>query len=104
MDFRDLDALLMKRISLAFLPTPIQRSERLSKEMGVELSVKRDDLTESVASGNKIRRLEEYLLYDARKKGYDTLITWVGFSLTTAAQRPLSQPGWECRVTSFSSG
>jgi len=72
-----LDELLEKRVYLAQLPTPIQKLERLSEELGVELYVKRDDLTESVASGNKIRKLE-YLLYDAREKGCDTLITCGG--------------------------
>lgn len=75
--FPKLDELLDKRVLLAQLPTPIQRLERLSEELGVELYVKRDDLTESVASGNKIRKLE-YLLYDAREKGCDTLITCGG--------------------------
>ena len=75
--FPKLDELLDKRVLLAQLPTPIQKLERLSEELGVELYVKRDDLTESVASGNKIRKLE-YLLYDAREKGCDTLITCGG--------------------------
>ena len=75
--FPKLDALLERRVSLAQLPTPIQKLERLSEELGVELYVKRDDLTESVASGNKIRKLE-YLLYNAREKGCDTLITCGG--------------------------
>ncbi len=75
--FTKIDALLGKRVSLAQLPTPVQKLERLSGELGVDLYVKRDDLTESVASGNKIRKLE-YLLYDARQKGCDTLITCGG--------------------------
>jgi len=75
--FPKLDERLEKRVLLAQLPTPIQRLERLSEKLGVELYVKRDDLTESVASGNKIRKLE-YLLYDARRKGCDTLITCGG--------------------------
>jgi len=75
--FPKLDERLKERVSLARLPTPIQKLERLSEELGVELYVKRDDLTESVASGNKIRKLE-YLLYDARRKGCDTLITCGG--------------------------
>ncbi len=72
-----LDALLEKRISLACLPTPVEKLPHLSDELGVALFVKRDDLTESVASGNKIRKLE-YLLYDAKEKGCDMLITCGG--------------------------
>jgi len=46
------------RISLAQLPTPVQPLRRLSEKYGVELYVKRDDLTGTVLSGNKIRKLE----------------------------------------------
>jgi len=72
-----MERLLEKRIALAHLPTPLQMLPRLSEELGVELWVKRDDLTESVASGNKIRKLE-YLLFDAREKGADTLVSCGG--------------------------
>jgi len=75
--FPKIDELMEKRVPLAQLPTPIQKLERLSEELEVNLYVKRDDLTESVASGNKIRKLE-YLLYDAREKGCDTLVTCGG--------------------------
>ncbi|MBW1979703.1 MAG: D-cysteine desulfhydrase family protein [Deltaproteobacteria bacterium] len=75
--FPELEALLEKRISLAQLPTPVQNLEELSEELQVNLFVKRDDLTESVASGNKIRKLE-YLLYHARQNGCDMLITCGG--------------------------
>jgi D-cysteine desulfhydrase len=69
--------LLDQRIVLAHLPTPLQPLPRLSAELGVELWVKRDDLTESIASGNKIRKLE-YLLHDARQQGADTLVSCGG--------------------------
>ncbi|MFP6809046.1 MAG: D-cysteine desulfhydrase family protein [Pseudomonadales bacterium] len=47
------------RISLARLPTPLQLMERLSKELnGPRIWIKRDDLTESAAAGNKLRKLE----------------------------------------------
>jgi D-cysteine desulfhydrase len=64
-----------KRISLAKLPTPIEPLERLSRELGgPEVWVKRDDLTESAASGNKIRKLE-FAMAEAQEQGADTLIT-----------------------------
>jgi len=72
-----METLLENRISIARLPTPVYYFPRLSEELGIELHVKRDDLTESVASGNKIRKLE-YLLYDAKKKGADTLVSCGG--------------------------
>ncbi|MDF2521379.1 MAG: 1-aminocyclopropane-carboxylate deaminase [Clostridia bacterium] len=55
-------------------PTPIHFLPTLSKELGVELYIKRDDLTPFGAGGNKLRKLE-YLLYDAVQKGATTLLT-----------------------------
>ncbi len=55
---------LPERLSLAHLPTPIQRMHRLTEALGCEISVKRDDLTGSHLSGNKIRKLE-FLLAQA---------------------------------------
>jgi D-cysteine desulfhydrase len=46
------------RIRFANLPTPLQRLERLSMRFGVDLRVKRDDMTGTALSGNKIRKLE----------------------------------------------
>lgn len=72
-----MDKLLEKRIPLAYLPTPIQFMPRMSELLGVELYIKRDDLTESIGSGNKIRKLE-YLLHDAQNRGANALITCGG--------------------------
>ncbi|MEJ2165180.1 MAG: hypothetical protein P8X90_06605 [Desulfobacterales bacterium] len=46
------------QISLARVPTPVQPLRRLSERYGVQLFVKRDDLTGMALSGNKIRKLE----------------------------------------------
>jgi D-cysteine desulfhydrase len=47
------------RISLARLPTPLQPLDRLSTELGgPRIWLKRDDLTDTAASGNKLRKLE----------------------------------------------
>jgi D-cysteine desulfhydrase len=62
------------RIELANAPTPILKLERLSAELGLELWVKRDDLTGLLESGNKIRKLE-FLVGDALAQNADTLIT-----------------------------
>jgi D-cysteine desulfhydrase len=62
------------RVSLALLPTPIVKLERLSRELGVELFVKRDDLTGLLESGNKVRKLE-FLVAEALAAGADTLVT-----------------------------
>lgn len=72
-----MEKLLENRLHLAHLPTPIQFMPRLSDELGVQLYIKRDDLTESIGSGNKIRKLE-YLLHEAVHKKADTLVSCGG--------------------------
>jgi D-cysteine desulfhydrase len=62
------------RIELAYAPTPLLKLERLSAELGVELWVKRDDLTGLLETGNKIRKLE-FLVGEAMAQRADTLIT-----------------------------
>jgi D-cysteine desulfhydrase len=66
-----------ERIPIANLPTPLERLERLSAQLGVELWVKRDDLTGAELSGNKVRKLE-FLFADARAQGADHVITCGG--------------------------
>ena len=66
---------LPERLSLARLPTPLQRMGRLSEAWGgPTIWVKRDDLTGFEVSGNKIRKLEFHLAA-AEAAGADTLIT-----------------------------
>jgi len=48
--------------------------KRLSKELGVQLYVKRDDLTGAVTTGNKARKLE-FLMAEALATGCDTVVT-----------------------------
>jgi len=62
------------RLELALAPTPILKLDRLSRRLGVELHVKRDDLTGLLESGNKVRKLE-FLVGEALQQGADTLIT-----------------------------
>jgi D-cysteine desulfhydrase len=62
------------RLQLALAPTPILKLDRLSRRLGVELHVKRDDLTGLLESGNKVRKLE-FLVGEALQQGADTLVT-----------------------------
>jgi D-cysteine desulfhydrase len=62
------------RLELARTPTPLEPLKRLSAEHGVQLYVKRDDLTGAATSGNKIRKLE-FLMAEALQQGCDTVIT-----------------------------
>jgi 1-aminocyclopropane-1-carboxylate deaminase len=64
------------RHPLTFGPSPVQRLERLSAELGgAQLWAKRDDCNSGLAfGGNKTRKLE-YLVADALGKGCDTLVS-----------------------------
>lgn len=65
------------QINLARLPTPLQPLRRLSEKFGVDLYIKRDDLTGAALSGNKIRKLE-FVLADALAQKADTVVTCGG--------------------------
>ncbi|KIC40567.1 1-aminocyclopropane-1-carboxylate deaminase [Ruegeria sp. ANG-R] len=54
-------------------PTPLERLDRLSSELGIDLWLKRDDLTGLGFGGNKTRQLEFYL-GDALQQGADTIL------------------------------
>ena len=58
----------------AQLPTPLYKLERLSREFGKNIYIKRDDMTGVALGGNKVRKLE-FLLADAREKGADVVLT-----------------------------
>jgi L-cysteate sulfo-lyase len=63
------------RIHLAHLPTPLERMDRLSGELGgPEIWIKRDDCTGLATGGNKTRKLE-FLMAEALQQGADTVIT-----------------------------
>jgi len=62
------------RIRLAHLPTPLEFCPGLSRRLDKNIYFKRDDLTGSVLSGNKVRKLE-YLLADARLKRATAVMT-----------------------------
>ena len=60
---------------LAHLPTPLERLDRLSAELGgPEIWIKRDDCTGLSTGGNKTRKLE-FLMAEAELQGADTVIT-----------------------------
>lgn len=64
----------VSRLSLGRFPTPVERSEKLSSLLGCSLFLKRDDQSGKLYGGNKVRKLE-FLLGEAKKKGFDTLLT-----------------------------
>lgn len=67
-----------ERVRLAHTPTPIERLARLEKLFeGPEIWVKRDDLTGTGKTGNKVRKLE-FLCAAAQRENCDVLITCGG--------------------------
>jgi len=63
------------RRSYTAYPTPLEKLEHLTKELGgPTIYMKRDDLLGLTAGGNKTRKLE-FLMGDAIKHGADTVIT-----------------------------
>lgn len=67
----------LQPLSLARLPTPTEHLTRLSAALGVEVWVKRDDLTGFGLSGNKVRKLDG-LLAQAQARGATDLLTTGG--------------------------
>ena len=65
------------KLTLARLPTPIQKLKHLSEELGKSIYLWRDDLNGMLESGNKLRKLE-FLMADAIQKKCDTIITCGG--------------------------
>lgn len=65
------------RHPLIFGPTPLVRALRTSQQLGIDLWVKRDDLTGIGVSGNKVRKLE-FFAADARAQGADLFVTCGG--------------------------
>lgn len=64
----------LARLALAG-PSPLMRLERLGRELGINLYIKRDDLGAIGGGGNKLRKLE-YSVALALADGCDTLITF----------------------------
>lgn len=90
---------LPQRISLAHLPTPIQKLDRLSAKLGKELYLKRDDHTGIEVSGNKVRKLE-FAVQEALDQKAEVLITCGGLQsnharATAAVARRL---GLDCHL------
>lgn len=65
------------RVDLVVGPTPLQPAPLLSRELGVPVLFKRDDLTGRGLGGNKLRGLE-YILADALGQRCDCMVTGAG--------------------------
>ena len=76
------------RVSAARTPTPLEPLRRASERLGLDLWIKRDDLTGFALGGNKVRKLE-FSVAAALERGCDTLLTCGGFDSN------------HCRATAF---
>lgn len=91
---------MAKRITLAHLPTPIQRPARLAEALDIDLWVKRDDMTGGAEAGNKLRKLE-FLLAEALARGADTVITCGGLQSNHARATALAAASLGLRALLF---
>ena len=64
-------------MDLVLAPTPLHPAPGLSRELGVPVLFKRDDLSGVGLGGNKLRGLE-FLIADALAQGCDSLVTGAG--------------------------
>ena len=81
------------KVSLGIFPTPIHKLENISRLLGTQIYIKRDDMTGLGLGGNKVRKLE-YLLAQAKAQGAQIVFTTGGAQsnhamLTAAAARRL---------------
>ena len=74
------------KVNLAILPTPLEYLPNISKELEINLYVKRDDCTALAFGGNKTRHLE-FIMAKVKSGDYDCILTGAG-----------SQSNW-CRQT-----
>ncbi|WP_067562119.1 1-aminocyclopropane-1-carboxylate deaminase [Halofilum ochraceum] len=91
-----------ERYPLTFGPSPIERLDRLSEQLGgaVEIHAKREDCNSGLAfGGNKIRKLE-YLVPDILRQGADTLVTVGGIQSNHTRQvaAVAAKLGLRCRL------
>ena len=84
------------RAALANLPTPLVRAPRLSEAVGIEILLKRDDLTGLGLGGNKARSVE-FHVGSAEQAGAEMFVTgggprsnWVVAAAVGAAARGLA--------------
>jgi L-cysteate sulfo-lyase len=85
---------------IAHLPTPLERLDRLSKELGgPEIWIKRDDCTGLSTGGNKTRKLE-FLMAEAELEGAEIIMTQGATQSNHARQTAAfaSKLGLQCHI------
>ncbi len=85
---------------VAHLPTPLERLDRLSRELGgPEIWIKRDDCTGLSTGGNKTRKLE-FLMAEAELQGADMVMTQGATQSNHARQTAAfaARMGMDCHI------
>jgi D-cysteine desulfhydrase len=92
-------------VDLVLAPTPLHPAPRLSRELGVPVLLKRDDLAGVGLGGNKLRGLE-FLIADALAQGCDSLVTGAGpqSNWTMLAALACLRHGLEPHVVCYGTG
>jgi D-cysteine desulfhydrase len=79
----------LPRVRLAHLPTPLIKVPALDARLGLDLWIKRDDVTGGADSGNKLRKLE-FLLARAVRDNCNVVLTCGGIQSNHARATALS--------------
>ncbi|MBX2812407.1 MAG: D-cysteine desulfhydrase family protein [Myxococcales bacterium] len=87
------------RLPLARIPTPLEPLKRSSEDLGIDLWIKRDDLSGSILSGNKVRKLE-YLAAEAKQRASSLLVTCGGVNSNHARTvcAAAKRLGWKVKL------
>lgn len=83
---------MLPRVPLIVAPTPLHRLDRASQALGIDLWIKRDDLTGFAMGGNKGRKLE-YLMAEALASGAEIVV-----SCGSVQSNFIRQLGAACRI------
>lgn len=67
----------IEKVNTCFLPSPLHKLNNVSKDLDLNVYIKRDDMTGTGLGGNKLRKLD-YIVKKAMDEGYTTLLTYGG--------------------------
>ena len=88
------------REDIGFFPTPLQRLENLSEKYGIDLLIKRDDLSGPEFGGNKVRKLE-FIIAEALERDCDYIITYGGYQSNHCRQLTAASKTFEIEPILF---
>jgi len=79
--------------------TPLFKSLRIGKSLGIDLCVKRDDLFPSIGGGNKARKALK-IAEEIERCGYDSIVTTGDVQSNHARATALlaAEKGWKCKL------